>query len=231
MWFGTNGGGLSRYDGKRLVNFGAKDGLADHRVTTLHHTADGVMWVGTVNGGASRYDGKQFLTHFHESPVWSILPATNGGLWFGTSKGGVFQYNGEAQTNLKYRDGLAYNSVNVIHRTLDGMMWFGTEGRGVSRYDGAQEFVHFTTDDGLAHERVTAIEPAADGSLWVGTWNGVSQNRAHRTHDSVPSHRATSRSRNALQSDGARTVFCRTPTFRASWQADGRLFAYFGSEQ
>ena len=60
MWFGTFGGGVSRYDGKAFVNFTTADGLAHDVVYAVHQDSDGVMWFGTY-GGVSRYDGKRFV--------------------------------------------------------------------------------------------------------------------------------------------------------------------------
>jgi len=76
--------------------------------------------------------------------------------------------------NYTLLDGLANNTVRVIHRDPDGVMWFGTWTGGVSRYDG-KEFVNFTTKDGLANNRVHVIYRDPDGVMWFGTWGGVSR--------------------------------------------------------
>ena len=82
--------------------------------------------------------------------------------------------------NLTTKDGLASNSVGVIHRDNDGKLWFGTggyltSGGGVSLFDpsaeqsGSKRFTNFTTKDGLAGNTVLDIHAAPDGALWFGT--------------------------------------------------------------
>jgi len=70
-------------------------------------------------------------------------------------------------------DGLADNTVRVIHRDRDGIMWFGTES-GASRYDG-KEFVHLTAKDGLMDNWIGDIYHDPDGIIWFGTLGGISQ--------------------------------------------------------
>ena len=183
MWFATEGGGVSLYDGKTFVNLTTKDGLAHNFVRTIYCDPDGVMWFGTI-GGVSRYDGKEFINlttkdglvnyggwAIHRG-VWSINRDANGAMWFGTS-GGVSRYDGKTFVNFTTKDGLAGNFVRAIYRDPDGVMWFGTGGGGVSRYDG-EEFVNFTTKDGLANNWVNAIDCFVprndpDGVMWFGT--------------------------------------------------------------
>jgi ligand-binding sensor domain-containing protein len=59
LWVATFDG-LSRYDGKRFVNFTTMDGLAYDHVFCTHQDREGNIWVGTGDG-LSRYDGKRFI--------------------------------------------------------------------------------------------------------------------------------------------------------------------------
>jgi len=188
MWFGTEGGGVSRYDGRgvtmgdfpHFVSFTTKDGLAHNWVRAIHRDPDGVMWFGTYGGGVSRYDGEEFVNFTTKdglvsNRVEAIYGDTDGVMWFGTM-GGVSRYDGKEFVNFTKKDGLAHNNVGVIHRDPDGVMWFGTgyPGGGVSRYDG-KEFANVTTKDGLAHNMVYAIHRDPDGVMWFGTEGGVSR--------------------------------------------------------
>ena len=50
MWFGMDGSGASRFDGKEFVNLSARHGL--HPVIwDIHSSPDGVMWFDTRGGG------------------------------------------------------------------------------------------------------------------------------------------------------------------------------------
>jgi len=184
MWFGTESGGVSRYDGKEFKNFTTKDGLANNDVFVIHGDHDGVLWFGT-RGGISRYDGQEFKNFTTQdglasNVVNSIYGTADGVLWFGTGwidvpGNGVSRYDGNQFKNFTTKDGLADNTVVSIYCTADGAMWFGTCWGGVSRYDG-NEFVTFTSKDGLANNHIFAIYGEPDGVLWFGTfWSGVSR--------------------------------------------------------
>ena len=59
IWFGTNKG-ISRYDGKKFINFTTDDGLANNFVRSIYQDQEGSLWFGT-DGGDSKYDGDQFV--------------------------------------------------------------------------------------------------------------------------------------------------------------------------
>jgi len=178
MWFGTRGGGVSRYDGKGFVNFTQKDGLANNFVFTIYRDLDGVIWFGTCSpsggGGVSRYDEKGFANFtpkdgLADNQVYAIHQDPDGVMWFGTPRG-ICRYDGKEFLNFTTKDGLVDNDVCAIHRDPDGVIWFGTWG-GVSRYDG-KEFLNFTTKDGLADNNVLTIHQDPDGVMWFGTFGG-----------------------------------------------------------
>jgi DNA-binding NtrC family response regulator/ligand-binding sensor domain-containing protein len=177
LWFGTEGGGVSRFDGKEFFNLTPRDGLADENIKAIHQDADGVMWFGTWGGGVFRYDGKEFINFTTENGlanniVWAIHSDPDGIVWFGTKKG-ISQYDGKRFVNFTSEDGLVHNNVFAIHQDSKGFLWFGTEG-GISRYDG-KEFINFTEKDGLWYPNVLTIYGDADGILWFGTGHLTAQ--------------------------------------------------------
>ncbi|MBK7805703.1 MAG: hypothetical protein IPJ51_05320 [Saprospiraceae bacterium] len=173
LWFGTYGGGVSRYDGKSFTNFTTAHGLPNNVVWSILEDKNGNLWFGT-SGGVSRYDGKSF-TNFTTiqglayNYVNSILEDKSGNLWFGT-RGGVSRYNGKSFTNITTAQGLAHNFVNSILEDNNGNIWFGTD-VGVSRYDG-KSFTNFTTTQGLANNIVINILEDNNGNIWFGTYEG-----------------------------------------------------------
>jgi|GEM_PF-568260 len=172
MWFATEGGGVSRYDGKEFVNLTTKDGLGHNLVNDIYCDPDGVMWFAT-NGGVSRYDGVEFVNFTAKDGlaggvVWDIYGDSDGVMWFVAYGGGVSRYDGKEFVNFTAKDGLAEDFVLSVHGDMDGNIWFGTWDRGVSRYDG-KTFVSFTTEDGLANNHVSVIYCDPDGVMWLGT--------------------------------------------------------------
>ena len=176
LWFGTFGGGVSRYDGKSFTSFTTTQGLGNNMVWSIIEDKSGNLWFGTYGGGVSRYDGKSFTSFTTEQGlannlVWSILEDKRGNLWFGTDGGGVSRYDGISFTSFNSANGLVNNMVRSIIEDKNGNLWFGTLGGGVSRYDG-KSFTKYTTDQGLGSNSIFSIVEDKNGNLWFGTDGG-----------------------------------------------------------
>ncbi|WP_437984199.1 two-component regulator propeller domain-containing protein [Sorangium sp. So ce117] len=186
LWFGTSGGGVSRFDPKARSwsTYSTKDGLASNYVQAIAQDADGSLWFGTSDG-VSRFDPKarSWSTYstkdgLADNDVQAIAQDADGSLWFGTLSGGVSRFDPKARSWSTYstKDGLADNDVQTIAQDADGSLWFGTLSGGVSRFDPkARSWSTYSTKDGLASNYVQAIAQDADGSLWFGTSDGVSR--------------------------------------------------------
>ena len=174
LWFGTQGGGVSRYDGKSFTNYSTTQGLCDNLVTCLCQDKEGNFWFGTFGRGVSKYDGKTF-TSFHstsglsDGAVQVIFEDSSGMLWFGTTLG-LTRFDGKTFTIMTTKDGLPNNNVSCIAQDKAGNMWFGAT-TGLSKYDG-KSFTNYTSADGLAGNAIYKMLAARDGSLWLGTNKG-----------------------------------------------------------
>ena len=90
-WFGTWGGGVSRFDGKSWKNYTKDEGLGGNFVNALILDPKGRLWAGT-NGGASYFDGKTWKTinendGLLNNNVFAIAFDKHGSAYFGTWKG------------------------------------------------------------------------------------------------------------------------------------------------
>ncbi len=159
-WFGTKGGGISRFDGKNWQTFDKTNGLPVNEVGdgAAAVDADGSVWFGLRGGGACRFrdDSLKVFTMndgLAGNFVYAIQPGPNGGLWFGCSpdpqkviarEGGIavfdgtsfHKYTGDRVGGTLVGGGnspLADNRVYAIVFDRDGNGWFGTKGGGVSR--------------------------------------------------------------------------------------------------
>ena len=188
LWFGTWGGGASRYDGENWRNFSTQDGLAHSNVNAIFQDREGNLWFATGSywgrfrpgvRGLSRYDGKTFRTvTTKDGPgnnfVLSILQDRDGDLWFGTWDGGVSRYDGQKWRTFTVEDGLADNVVSSVLQDREGNLWFGTQGGGVSRYSG-QVWTTFTEADGLRNSSTAFLFQDRDENLWVGADAGYTR--------------------------------------------------------
>ncbi len=96
-WFGTWGGGLSRFDGKTWRSFTIQNGLSGDVVHALAVDRNGVLWAGT-NGGVSRYDGTSFRNFGRadgllSDAVFAVFIDRDNAKWFG-GLGTLVRYEG-----------------------------------------------------------------------------------------------------------------------------------------
>jgi serine phosphatase RsbU (regulator of sigma subunit)/streptogramin lyase len=184
MWFGTWGGGVSRYDGKGFINFTTKDGLANNFVNNIYRDPDGVMWFGTGSffveekGGVSRYDERTFvgfttMDGLASNSVLATYSDSDGVIWFATGNG-ISHYDGNAFVDSTVNDEVEDKTIRDMYRDPDGVMWFATYGSGAFRYDGKKS-ANLTTEDGLASNHIWDIYRDPDGVMWFGTSSGVSR--------------------------------------------------------
>lgn len=175
LWFGTNNGGVSRYDGSTFTNYTSSQGLAGNILRSMLEDSKGNIWFGTISG-VSKFDGYTF-TNFNtedglaDDVVFSILEDRSGNLWFGTGGGGLSKFDGETFTTYTTADGLADNFVLSLLEDQDGNLFIGTYGGGFSKYDG-KTFQNFTEQDGLPSNRVRTFTLSASGKIWIGTIGG-----------------------------------------------------------
>ncbi len=176
LWFGSMGGGLSRYNGHSFTYFTENEGLSGNTVLAIFEDRHGNMWFGTEEGGISMFDGEYF-THFTENEglsnnkVNSIAEDQFGNLWFGTYGGGATLYDGEKFTHFTKKEGLCSDFIWSILVDNDNNVWFGSWGNGVSMFDG-EKFTQFTTDNGLSEDHISAILQDSQGNIWFGTFDG-----------------------------------------------------------
>jgi len=168
LWFGTDGGGVSRYDGKHFSNFTTEQGLASNVVLCIKEDKSGNIWFGTENDGVSRFNGENLptrqanFTNFTteqglvDNSVSCITEDKKGNIWIGTNGGGASRYDGKSFTNFTTGQGLASNTIWSIAEDNMGNLWFGTEEGGICRYDG-NSFMNYTTKDGLADNVITQV--------------------------------------------------------------------------
>lgn len=176
LWFGTWGGGISKFDGISFTNFTTAHGLSNNLVHCLAEDAEGNIWIGTEGGGLSIYDGFSFTTKtksdgLANDVVYGITPDSKGNIWIAAGNGGASKFDGVDFINFNKENGLQANSIIKIAEDNNGFIWFGTGNDGVSRFDGAN-FLHFTIEDGLAENPIQCIAQDQAGNIWFGTNGG-----------------------------------------------------------
>lgn len=165
-WFGTNGGGVSRYRDGEWETYFPMHGLADYWVYAFGEGADDALWIGTW-AGANRLDvsSGRFATYYDELVnewVYGVDVDERGRVWFGT-EGGVSMYDGDGWREWTHEDGLgAPNDDNLPISTNTGL---GTR----ARHD-----LSVLSEGRPTYNPnyVFCLQVAEDGAVWAGTWGG-----------------------------------------------------------
>ncbi len=188
-WFGTDGLGVYRFDGKELLLYNQESGLVNNQIFSIQEDDAGNTWFNTPLG-VSKFDGKKFETYADtESSHMKTLASydinlSKENLWFGAG-GGVYRYDGkklnyiflpikEEVNNISsmvmavrpFTQPALANTVYCTYQDKKGNIWFGTQAEGVIRFNG-KEFT-WLSDDGLAGPAVRAIFEDSQGNFWFG---------------------------------------------------------------
>jgi ligand-binding sensor domain-containing protein len=137
LWLGTDGYGISRYDGETFVHFTEADGLCDNTIYDLMRDSKGNIWIGTFWGGVCKYDGETFTNYTKDGIIkgdeaGGFFEDNNGDIWFGVENNGVYRYDGKHFSHYYKEEGLDA-SVLSIYRDRESRFWFGGWG-GLFRY-------------------------------------------------------------------------------------------------
>jgi ligand-binding sensor domain-containing protein len=144
MYFGTLGGGVSRFDSitqaTPITTSLASDVIASDVVYSIYATKKGDEWFGT-DSGLSHHTGEYpevgWTTYtvadgLADNTVRSILAENDSLIWIGTNNG-LNRFDGKNWLKFTTVEGLAGNRVLSIAKEEDGSFWFGTNS-GISHY-------------------------------------------------------------------------------------------------
>jgi len=203
-WFGSNGQGLLRYNGKNIHSITTEDGLVDNTIRGIQEDHLGNIFIETPNG-ISRYDGKNYTTlqPLRSSRNEWKLDSTD--LWFGYNANDVYRYDGTSLIELQLprqdlfkafgiaTEGVPFEDLNNtpyavfgVDKDKDGNVWFGTATAGAFRYDG-DSFIWFgekelsTLPDGRV-PGVRSMIQDKNGYYWLSNFR--SKYKIDNTHNS-----------------------------------------------
>ena len=183
LWFGHEGGGLTRYDGKNFESLYITDTLPDLNITSITHDAEGSLWVTTSMDGVFRInnpdDAITSLKYVHYKGkslgdrVYSSLLLSDSTLFFVTDLG-IKKFIPEKNTFQTYLpDGLdTYFAISLVFEDSKKNLWFGTYNGGLYKMDRkTDKFTFIDTKDRLATNWISSIIEDKTGNIWTGHWD------------------------------------------------------------
>src|ERR1035437_7357242 len=146
LWFGTNEGGISRFDGTNFTTW-------THFTDPIYPNADSVyylvedqkgrLWYAADGVYVGYFDGTNWQNQLNTlrtalkgnfNTISSMVEDAAGILWVGAGLG-LYRYDGVNWQTLTSQDGMAGDNVMPMLSDDKGNLWLGTDG-GISRYDG-----------------------------------------------------------------------------------------------
>ena len=195
-WFGSNGNGVYRFDGRSLRQYTMEDGLVDNAIRGIHGDHLGQVYIETPEGVSrldetdDNSDGKLFTTLETISPPSNNWKFNSTDLWFNCNGNRLYRYDGEFlhELSLPRKDlyeafgtdvkGVPFENMNNspyavygINKDKAGNIWLGTVTAGAFRYDGESFFwvaeqELSTLPDGRVPGVRSMIEDK-DGNMWL----------------------------------------------------------------
>jgi ligand-binding sensor domain-containing protein len=196
VWIGTSKS-IERLRDGAFATYSALRDLPSDRIGPIHVDAAGRAWFAPTERGLYWLDGEHArparVAGLTDDVVYS-LDGHEQTVWVGRQYGGLTRLQmtatGPLATRYTEKDGLAQDSVYVVHDPGDGTVWAGTLTGGASHLRHGR-FETVTTATGLVSNAVRAIESRGD-TVWFGTPDGVSRRaggewRSYRTGEGLPS--------------------------------------------
>jgi ligand-binding sensor domain-containing protein len=147
IWFGRDGRGACRYDGRSFTHFTKEDGLCSNNVSAIVEDKLGNIWFGCLSSDHPEY----------------------------VSEGGLSRYDGAKITQFPGVKGLAANDIYSLYATKSGDLWIGATGVGAYRYDGVEFTLFDKTDKKFwtRHFGLQSILEDRNGTMWFGFSGGL----------------------------------------------------------
>lgn len=152
IWFGRDGYGACKFDGKSFTHFTQKEGLCSNNVASIVEDKQGNIWFGSLTsdfpnikeGGLSRYDGKTFTNYpalegLTKNDIYTIYEDKKGNIWIGATRYGAYRFDGKEFTLFTETDrkDLTVNfGLQSMLEDSKGILWCGFSG-GLFRFNGA----------------------------------------------------------------------------------------------
>ncbi|HRE75524.1 MAG TPA: two-component regulator propeller domain-containing protein [Flavobacteriales bacterium] len=177
LWFGTKGGGLSRFDGLTFKNYTIRDGLINDFVNCILKLRNGNLCIGT-NIGISIYDGKSFNNYQvgRDSiglPVQALAEDAEGKIWIATTKG-MYLLKNDQITCFVCKHDHPREIISCIYIDNKQKVWYGDD-FGLNRIDsieGKIRITPFRRKEGFTNVLVRTIREEKNGTLIIGTYGG-----------------------------------------------------------
>lgn len=177
-WFGTQTGGVSKFNGSSWTTYSTSNGLPSNFVTTISVHPNGNLYFGTGNGVVG-FNGTAFFYLPIGGPsgwITAVAFDKSQNIWVGTYDSGTRKLSGSTWT--VYGDPAIGpgGRVRDIRVAPNGDIWFAFDtsfNGSIGRVSG-NTWTRFTTANGLVNDYGQGVDFDASGNVWAAFSDGTS---------------------------------------------------------
>jgi ligand-binding sensor domain-containing protein/serine phosphatase RsbU (regulator of sigma subunit) len=171
FWFASQGGGISKFDGKNFTDYTKQDGLIGNDVLYITEDDHKNIWIGTMDG-VSKFNRKSFTNYstingLKENRVFHIL-CDGSKTWISTFGGGIAILENEKFSYLNTTNGLSSDKVFSVFKDKSAKYWIGTSKGGINLYNG-KSFTVIKESKNFNSASAFCFYESSDGKIWIGT--------------------------------------------------------------
>ena len=183
MWFGTNGGGINRFDGKNFKTFDVQDSLASNYVFDIVKDKKGTLYFATAMG-LSVYDGTGFKNYRQKDSLKNIFVQcleydySRDLLWIGTAKGLYTMKDGKIsafKTELDTLNILSRGYIECFYADRKRNLWIGTRHGYAIKYSVNGNITYYNNKSGIKGRFIESIAEDKSGAIWFNTIEGFNR--------------------------------------------------------
>ena len=172
IYFATNGGGLTLFDGTTRKTYNTSNSqIPSNFLTAVAVDKLNRVWVGTSSAGIARLENEQWTrVSLNNNFVNALALDAGNNVWVATNDGAFF-HDGKGVARFTTSNGLPSNRINTLLVAPDNRLWFGTDS-GAAVFDGRTVRV-YNERDGLPSPIVRALGADSQKRIWFGTLRGL----------------------------------------------------------
>ncbi|MEI7594284.1 MAG: two-component regulator propeller domain-containing protein [Bacteroidota bacterium] len=174
MWFGSDGGGISQFDGLHFKTYTEDDGLCNNQIRAIFEDNNKNIWIGANQNYISFFDGKKFKTYNSKSGLKSHTYQTfaqtkNGTIWTGSKYSGLYYLENDKFKSFQLEKNNDTIDVSVLFKDNTGKLWVGTRDNGLYVLESNKIIKKFNVSTGFLSNNINCINQDKKNRIWIGT--------------------------------------------------------------
>jgi two-component sensor histidine kinase/ligand-binding sensor domain-containing protein len=171
VWFATQGGGVSRFNGLAFKNFNKSDGLVSNDVTYITEDKNNNIWIATASG-VSKFDGAKFTNYGEreglKGVVYAVCIDAENRVWVALQEGGIRMFDKDTFRTISQLAPLL--EAFTVATDKSNQLWFGL-GNGIASFANGKLTQHSMVKEVGDKTFFSSFTDNA-GNVWMGSTSG-----------------------------------------------------------